>query len=215
MEWMEFDLLWNFGGMLRSMIKVDLITESQARGRFAKICVEVDVTKPLRGSLNIDGRKVMVEYESMRGLICFNCGRIGHGRESYSEGIQPSRNYQGHGSSRNGAGGRSVRTDNRDLHRPFNVKSGDKPIARSFGPTVAKPGAAVNLEKGKWGAAKKKGVLSKVTNLKLNPSSSKKPIKPKVIAPVGDGSHIKKKSWWFFQQGSPTTSPRHYECHEN
>ncbi|KAL5862013.1 hypothetical protein ACOSQ4_003309 [Xanthoceras sorbifolium] len=76
------------------------------------------------------------------------------------------RNYQGHGSSRNGAGGRSVRTDNRGLHRPFNVKSGDKPIAGSFGPTVAKPSAAVNLEKGKWGAAKKKGVLSEVTNLK-------------------------------------------------
>ncbi|KAL5763131.1 hypothetical protein ACOSP7_019395 [Xanthoceras sorbifolium] len=34
MEWMEVDLLWNFGGMLGPMIKVDPITESQARGRF-------------------------------------------------------------------------------------------------------------------------------------------------------------------------------------
>ncbi|KAL5752578.1 hypothetical protein ACOSQ2_023085 [Xanthoceras sorbifolium] len=52
--------------------------------------IEVDVTKPFRGTLKIDDRRVMVEYESMMDLICFNCGRIGHGRESYNEGIQSS-----------------------------------------------------------------------------------------------------------------------------
>ncbi|KAK3205693.1 hypothetical protein Dsin_019739 [Dipteronia sinensis] len=35
MEWMDSELLWNIGGMLGMMCKVDPIIENQARGRFA------------------------------------------------------------------------------------------------------------------------------------------------------------------------------------
>lgn len=41
MEWIDADLLWNIGGMLGTTYKVDLITESQARGHFARICIEM------------------------------------------------------------------------------------------------------------------------------------------------------------------------------
>ncbi|KAK0608273.1 hypothetical protein LWI29_028212 [Acer saccharum] len=67
-------------------IWVDPITENQARGRFARICVEIDITKPLLGSLSIEDRSIRVEYESL-GLICFKCGRFGHCKESYRDGI--------------------------------------------------------------------------------------------------------------------------------
>ena len=33
MEWMDSELLWNIGGMLGKMCKVDPITETQARGK--------------------------------------------------------------------------------------------------------------------------------------------------------------------------------------
>ncbi|KAK0586904.1 hypothetical protein LWI29_014182 [Acer saccharum] len=87
MEWMVSELLWNIGGMLERMCKVDPITEMQARGRFARICVEIDITKPLVGALNIDDRIISVEYESL-GLNCFKCGRYGHSKKSCKEGFE-------------------------------------------------------------------------------------------------------------------------------
>ncbi|KAK0585714.1 hypothetical protein LWI29_032918 [Acer saccharum] len=88
MEWIEVELLRNIGGMLGNTIKVDPITESQARGRFARICVEIDITKPLQSSLNVEDRVVMVEYESL-GLLCFKCGKVGHYKDTCREGLVP------------------------------------------------------------------------------------------------------------------------------
>ena len=86
MEWMDSDLLWLIGGMLGTMCKVDPITETQARGRYARICVEIDISEPLLGSIIIDDRTIRVEYESL-GLICFKCGKYGHSKESCREGM--------------------------------------------------------------------------------------------------------------------------------
>ncbi|KAK3205965.1 hypothetical protein Dsin_020011 [Dipteronia sinensis] len=86
MEWMESKLLWNIGGMIGTMCKVDPITETQSRGRYARICMEIDISKPFIGSLNIDDRTVRVEYESL-GMICFKCGRYGQSKDSCREGV--------------------------------------------------------------------------------------------------------------------------------
>ena len=80
MEWIDVDLLRNIGGMLGTTFKVDPITETQARGRFARICVEIDITKPLRGSLSVEDRCIHVEYENL-GVICYSCGRMGHSKD--------------------------------------------------------------------------------------------------------------------------------------
>ncbi|KAK3218142.1 hypothetical protein Dsin_012112 [Dipteronia sinensis] len=53
-------------------------------GRCARIYVELDITKPLKSSLNIGNRVIKVEYESL-GLICFKCGRVGHSKDSCVE----------------------------------------------------------------------------------------------------------------------------------
>ncbi|KAK3195831.1 hypothetical protein Dsin_027141 [Dipteronia sinensis] len=86
MEWMDAELLWSIGGMLGKMCKVDLVTEIQARGRFARISVEIDISIPLLGTLNIEDRSIRVEYESL-GLVCFKCGRYGHSKDSCKEGL--------------------------------------------------------------------------------------------------------------------------------
>ncbi|KAL5738140.1 hypothetical protein ACOSP7_030901 [Xanthoceras sorbifolium] len=44
MEWTYSKLLWKIGELLGSMCKVDPITETQAQGRFARICVEIDIS---------------------------------------------------------------------------------------------------------------------------------------------------------------------------
>ncbi|KAK3185205.1 hypothetical protein Dsin_032491 [Dipteronia sinensis] len=89
MEWIDVDLLRYIGGMLNTTFKVDIITETQARGRFTRICIEIDITKPLKSSLVVEDRVVKVEYGSM-GLICFKYGRVGHNKEAW---------YHGNGSS--------------------------------------------------------------------------------------------------------------------
>ncbi|XP_057746093.1 uncharacterized protein LOC130965342 [Arachis stenosperma] len=58
-------------------IKVDSNTAELSRGKFARMCVEVDLTKPLVGKYLINGREYRVEYEGIH-QICFSCGRIDH-----------------------------------------------------------------------------------------------------------------------------------------
>ncbi|KAL5827406.1 hypothetical protein ACOSQ3_019245 [Xanthoceras sorbifolium] len=66
--------------MLGTMYKVESIALTQARGRYARIYVDIDLSKPLKGSLKIDGRSIKVEYKNL-GAICFKCGRYGHSKE--------------------------------------------------------------------------------------------------------------------------------------
>ncbi|KAK3198863.1 hypothetical protein Dsin_022278 [Dipteronia sinensis] len=85
-EWIDVELLRLIGGMLGTANKVDHITESHARWRFSRICVELDISQPLKSELEVNDRCIRVEYENL-GLICFQCGRVGHSKESCMEGV--------------------------------------------------------------------------------------------------------------------------------
>ncbi|KAJ1423981.1 Zinc finger, CCHC-type [Sesbania bispinosa] len=50
------------------------------RGKFARLCVEVDWKKPLISQFELLGRDYSVEYEGLF-LICFTCGKYGHRKE--------------------------------------------------------------------------------------------------------------------------------------
>lgn len=69
--------LWRIGSHLGSMLKIDKLTSIHSRGQFARICVEMDLEKPLCPFIVIRGHKLLLEYEGLH-LICFNCGRYGH-----------------------------------------------------------------------------------------------------------------------------------------
>lgn len=58
-------------------IKVDLTTLKFERGRFARVCVEVNLNKPLKGSVMINGERYFVAYEGI-AAICSSCGMYGH-----------------------------------------------------------------------------------------------------------------------------------------
>lgn len=58
-------------------IKIDSNTAFATRGRFARVCVEVDLTKALVGQFWLNNRWHCVEYESLHN-ICFECGKFGH-----------------------------------------------------------------------------------------------------------------------------------------
>ena len=58
-------------------IKVDLTTLNYERARFARVCVEVDLRKPLKGTIMINGERYGVSYEGLAN-ICSMCGLYGH-----------------------------------------------------------------------------------------------------------------------------------------
>ncbi|PNX97690.1 hypothetical protein L195_g020923 [Trifolium pratense] len=63
--------------MVGNPIKVDLYTLKVARGRFTRMCVEVDLTKPVVGRVGINEEWYQVQYEGLH-IICTQCGCYGH-----------------------------------------------------------------------------------------------------------------------------------------
>ncbi|PNX81511.1 hypothetical protein L195_g037532, partial [Trifolium pratense] len=70
-------ILWTLASLVGTPIKVDMHTLNVARGRFARMCVEVDLTKPVVGRVGINGEWYQVQYEGLH-IICTQCGCYGH-----------------------------------------------------------------------------------------------------------------------------------------
>lgn len=62
---------------LGTPVKVDETTLNFERARFARVCVEVNLSKPLKGSVRINGERYFVAYEGLMN-ICSGCGIYGH-----------------------------------------------------------------------------------------------------------------------------------------
>ncbi|CAN1763200.1 hypothetical protein LINPERHAP1_LOCUS8726 [Linum perenne] len=65
------------GNYIGKTVRLDLATTEGTRARYARVCVELDLTKPLLGKYIIDNRILRIEYESLEN-ICFTCGTYGH-----------------------------------------------------------------------------------------------------------------------------------------
>ncbi|WCJ25233.1 zinc ion binding nucleic acid binding [Euphorbia peplus] len=74
------DLLMAIGNTMGKAIKVDKNTLEASRGRFARVCVEIDLTSPLVAKFSIDEVPFRIEYEGLH-TACTNCGRYGHLRD--------------------------------------------------------------------------------------------------------------------------------------
>lgn len=64
-----------------NVLRVDTFTASETRGRFARLCVQIGVEKPLITTIMIGKLEQSVTYEGMHRL-CFGCGRVGHRQEN-------------------------------------------------------------------------------------------------------------------------------------
>jgi len=74
--------LVQIGKSIGTILRIDTHTASETRGRFARLCVQIDVTKPLVTGIFIGKFEQSVSYEGIHRL-CFDCGRVGHQRENY------------------------------------------------------------------------------------------------------------------------------------
>lgn len=68
-------------------IKLDEVTAFASRGRFARVCVEIDLGKPLLTRVQINRKFVYIEYEGLP-TICYSCGRVGHTKDACIHTIQ-------------------------------------------------------------------------------------------------------------------------------
>lgn len=77
LELYNSNFLWRIGSGLGTMLKIDRLTSIHSRGQYARICVEMDLDKPLKSFILIRGHRLFLEYEGLH-LICFQCGKYGH-----------------------------------------------------------------------------------------------------------------------------------------
>ena len=80
-EYYEVEVLKQIGNSVGKVLRIDTHTAAEARGRFARLCIQVDLDKPLVTNILIGGIYQPVNYEGIHRL-CFSCGRIGHRKEA-------------------------------------------------------------------------------------------------------------------------------------
>ncbi|XVF12616.1 hypothetical protein REPUB_Repub08aG0134300 [Reevesia pubescens] len=81
LEYYKEVALTRMGSHVKRVICFDHNNEETLRGKFARICVEVDLTKPLISKMKVGRKMINVEYEELN-LICFQCGRVGHKKDN-------------------------------------------------------------------------------------------------------------------------------------
>ncbi|CAI0467257.1 unnamed protein product [Linum tenue] len=71
------EVLFALGNLIGRTIKLDYHTEHGHRGKFARIAIELDMSKPLKPRIRLDGFWQKVVYENLPNA-CFGCGIVGH-----------------------------------------------------------------------------------------------------------------------------------------
>lgn len=74
------DFLMKIGKRIGRPVKVDYATSVTSRGKYARLCVEVDLSKTLLPKFRLKQRIRKIEYEGLY-LVCFKCGIYGHREE--------------------------------------------------------------------------------------------------------------------------------------
>ncbi|CAL1355902.1 unnamed protein product [Linum trigynum] len=71
------EVLFAIGNLIGRTIKLDYHTENLQRGKFARMAIDLDMTKPLPTRIHLDGKWQGITYENLPH-ICYGCGKIGH-----------------------------------------------------------------------------------------------------------------------------------------
>ena len=80
-EYYDHDILLKIGKVVRLVLRIDSNTTMGARGSFARLCVHVNLDKPLIKQVHIGKNVLSIQYEGINSL-CFSCGRVGHKKEA-------------------------------------------------------------------------------------------------------------------------------------
>ncbi|CAL2229039.1 unnamed protein product [Prunus armeniaca] len=90
---------WEFIGKL---LKIDSLTTAQNKGKFARLCGELDLTKPLDAFVQINQNWYNLDYEGLPD-ICYLCGRYDHKQEKCELNVKDAETINGETTSAMGA----------------------------------------------------------------------------------------------------------------
>ncbi|KAK2391890.1 zinc ion binding / nucleic acid binding protein [Trifolium repens] len=76
-EYYDAKVLNFIGNRIGRTVKVDKNTLFQERGKYARLCVEVDLTKPVLAMFELKNTIYKIEYEGLH-MLCLACGKFGH-----------------------------------------------------------------------------------------------------------------------------------------
>lgn len=74
-------MLKQIGESIGKVLRIDTQTAMEARGRYERLCIQVDINKPLINIVLIGRFEQPVSYEAIHKL-CFSYGRVGHMKEA-------------------------------------------------------------------------------------------------------------------------------------
>ncbi|KAH7845486.1 hypothetical protein Vadar_002804 [Vaccinium darrowii] len=76
-EFYDKEMLLKIGAKVGKLLKIDLRTETNEKVRFARLCVQVDLSTALVSRIRVGNHVQKVSYEGIPS-ICFKCGLTGH-----------------------------------------------------------------------------------------------------------------------------------------
>ena len=86
-EYYEESVFRDIGRAIRPVLRVDTHTTLEVRGKFARLCVQVNLDESIVKTIEVGGIKQIVQYEGISSL-CFSCGRVGHKAEGCPYKVQ-------------------------------------------------------------------------------------------------------------------------------
>ncbi|XP_031111999.1 uncharacterized protein LOC116015971 [Ipomoea triloba] len=82
-EYFDHKFFMRVGEKIGRPINIDMATSLVSKASFARVCVEVDITKPLLAKFTLRNKVRPLVYEGLH-QICFKCGTYGHTVETCS-----------------------------------------------------------------------------------------------------------------------------------
>ena len=81
-EFYDASVLRKIGSVISPVLHIDSYTASETRAGYARLCVQIDLEKPLISSIRMGKLVQKVLYEGIPSL-CFCCSKLSHKQESY------------------------------------------------------------------------------------------------------------------------------------
>ncbi|XP_050249035.1 uncharacterized protein LOC126696317 [Quercus robur] len=149
-EYYELAILKEIGNAISPILRIDANTASETKGRYARICIQVDINMPMVRRILLEGVIQEVQYEGIYSL-CFSCGRVGHRQETYLYMVQvssPKQRQEEEGVQNKGEGSGTSRPASQiEANSDGGVNKEYRPWMlvrrKKVGPKVGKPCASV------------------------------------------------------------------------
>ncbi|XP_030936258.1 uncharacterized protein LOC115961412 [Quercus lobata] len=135
-EFYDAAVLREIGSVIGPVLRIDSYTASETRGGYTRLCVQIDLDKPLISSIRVGRLVQRVLYEGISSL-CFCCSKLGHKQEHCSLKVkEPSKVNEAQTSSKTNEISEVVQSE--PNYGPWMVVTRKKGLARmgkASGPT--------------------------------------------------------------------------------